>query len=70
MEFGQDMDDCLTQISQEEESAASEYQKKKVVTQKKLKPVSMNLPNNRPMRSRVEKSMRELSSYSSEIDGS
>lgn len=69
-ELSLDADDCLTQVSQEEESAASECPKKKAVTQKMTKPFSMNLPNDRLAISKTEKSLRELSSYSSEIDDS
>lgn len=68
-ELSLDDDDCLTQVSQEEESAASECSKK-AVTQKMTKPFSMNLPNDRLAITRTEKSLRELSSYSSEIDDS
>lgn len=65
-----DADDCVTQVSQDEESAASESPKKKAVTQKMAKPFSMNLPNDRLAGTRIEKSLRELSSNSSEIDDS
>lgn len=63
-------DDCMTQVSQEEESADSECTKAIAVTQKMTKPASMNLPNNKLTRTRTQKSLREPSTYSSEIHDS
>ena len=68
-EMSLDAGDCLTQVSQDEESAASECPKSITATQKMTRPVSMNLPNNRLTRTRTQKSLREPT-YSSEMDDS